>query len=110
MKTTNLINVADIANNETGKTYREENNSLKHYIPIGSLVEIDWDDDSELGAKKHGLRLWVVSHDRDCDGTPLYSLSFDKDWSLNKYGKDFEFFMPLAKDNGYNEESLRVIK
>lgn len=62
-----FINVADITNPETGKTYREENNEMNHSYEINSLVEL-----KESG----GVRLFVVKHTRDCDGTPLYSLSF----------------------------------
>jgi hypothetical protein len=70
-----LINIADLTNPETGKTYREENEALSHNIPLGTLVEVVSEEPDQ-----NGLRLFVVSHDRDCDGTPLYSLSFLKDW------------------------------
>ena len=43
---------------------------------MGSLVEVKyqkWHGDGAC-ALVHA-RLWVHSHDRDCDGTPLYSLS-----------------------------------
>jgi hypothetical protein len=79
LKNMELINIADLKNPETGKTYREENNAKNHNIPLGTLVEVDFDD-SYLESPKKGLRLFVVGHDRDCDGTPLYSLSFDKSW------------------------------
>jgi hypothetical protein len=58
-----------------GKTIRENNLEQKHEIAIGSLVEIiyeNYDDENPV----NGLRLFVVNHSRDCDGTPLYDLSF----------------------------------
>lgn len=59
-----------------GKTIKENNLERQHAIPIGALVEIKFDDWFGDGAcwKVHA-RLWVVGHERDCDGTPLYSLS-----------------------------------
>jgi hypothetical protein len=69
------INVADIVE-ENGKTIRQNNQEKTHDIPIGTLVEVKYDKWHSKGAcvKTHA-RLWVWSHDRDCDGTPLYSLS-----------------------------------
>ena len=69
-----------------GKTIRENNMEKGHNIPLQSLVET-----------AEGLRLYVVMHGRDCDGTPLYWLSFQKDWSEHQYG-------PVSED------SLRIIK
>lgn len=103
-----LINIADLKNPETGKTYREENNSKSHNIPLGTLVEVDFDD-SYLESPKKGLRLFVVGHDRDCDGTPLYSLSFDKNWKPDMFGEQFKTFARWAIDTGYSEDSLKVV-
>lgn len=70
-----LVNFADIIE-ENGKTIRENNLEKTHDIPIGTLVEVKFDEWHGNGAcEKTHARLWVVSHDRDCDGTPLYSLS-----------------------------------
>lgn len=68
-----FINIADLVNEETGKTYREENAEKIHNIPIGALVEV-----RQMG-NSDGARLFVVSHERDCDMTPLYSLAIDPD-------------------------------
>lgn len=69
------INVADIVE-ENDKTVRENNLEKRHNIPIGSLVEVKYDCWHGDGCcEKIHARLWVYSHDRDCDGTPLYSLS-----------------------------------
>lgn len=81
---TSFILVSDIVE-ENGKTVKENNLSVQHDIPIGSLVEITYDSQyEEPDEKVCGLRLFVVNHSRDCDGTPLYDLSFDlkayKEW------------------------------
>lgn len=58
---------------KNGKTMRENNLEKSHDIPLYSLVEIVTDDEN------NGLRLFVVKHSRDCDGEPLYDLSFEKE-------------------------------
>lgn len=103
-----LINISDLKNEKTGKTFREENEAKTHNIPIGTLVEVE-NDDSFTERPLNGLRLFVVAHDRDCDGTPLYSLSFDKNWTQDSYGEHFRFAAILRVDSGYSEESLKVI-
>lgn len=70
-----LINVADIVE-ENGKTARENNLEKAHSIPIGTIVEVKYDKWHGDGVcEKVHARLYVVDHGRDCDGTPLYSLS-----------------------------------
>lgn len=63
-----LFNIADLRDPDDpqGRSYREVNAAKVHRYPIGALVEFN-----------HGPRLWVVHHGRDCDQTPLYSLSFN---------------------------------
>lgn len=90
-----LVNIADIRESN-GKTVRENNYARLHAIPIGALVEIDCDDDDYLQA--HGVRLFVILHTRDCDGSPLYSLG------MRKNETD-----PREMDHGWGEESLSVI-
>lgn len=99
-------NIADIVNSKTGKTWRQENMEKVHNIPLGALVEVEADLD------QNGLRLWVVSHDRDCDETPLYSLSFSKDWSEDMFGSSsrMKFAARAMTDSGHPEESLKIIK
>lgn len=98
-----FANIADLPNPETGKTYRQENLERQHQIPVGSLVEVKFRQWFGNGAcwKVHA-RLWVVQHTRDCDGTPLYSLSkwLDPDFALEV--KDVH--------SGISEESLTVIE
>lgn len=64
-----IQNIADLVD-ANGKTIRENNNAVEHAIPLGALVEINAPDQAD-----NGLRLFVHSHIRDCDGTPLYILT-----------------------------------
>lgn len=59
---------------ENGKTVKENNMEKQHNILIGSLVEVLGPDEAK------GLRLFVMRHSRDCDGTPLYALTGDSDY------------------------------
>lgn len=88
------INVADIVE-KNGKTIRQNNFAKPHTIPIGALVEADGSPDEY---DWNGIRLFVVAHQRDCDGTPLYGLG--KKGESNKYMMIF---------NGFSDECLRVI-
>lgn len=56
---------------EDGLTDKQRNTAKEHTIPLYTLVEIGGDTTS------NGLRLYVQGHSRDCDGTPLYDLTFD---------------------------------
>ena len=96
-----FVDINSLPNPKTGKSYREENLEKQHNIPLGSLVEID---DPE-----NPLRLYVVEHVRDFDGTPLYSLSFDKDWNSEMYGKEFRKLARFRVDQGYPEEALKML-
>lgn len=59
-----------------GKTIRENNMEIVHSYAVGDLVEVKYDKWHEDGAcEVVHARLWIVSCIRDCDGTPLYSLS-----------------------------------
>jgi len=53
---------------KNGKTIRENNLEKQHKMKIGDLVEITFDE-------YRGVRLWICELSRDCDGTPLYSLT-----------------------------------
>lgn len=91
-----LIYISDSKdpNDRDGRTYREINNSTTHTIPIGSLVELE-----------DRVRLWVAYHSRDCNGTPLYYLSIDKDDTI----KHRVNFINSSWDGGYSKDSLKVI-
>lgn len=106
-----------------GKTIKDNNLEKVHDIPIGSLVEVIFDKWYGWGAcEKSHARLWVVSHDRDFDGTPLYSLSQNRhalfeDGSLKYRGEDGcwvgkSMILNIANDirSGFGQESLTVIK
>jgi hypothetical protein len=67
-----MIEIAYDVKNADGVSEKELNLKKTHKIPLGSLVEISCDY-----VEEHGCRLFVVNHSRDCDGTPLYDLSFD---------------------------------
>lgn len=114
----NAIFVGDLIESN-GKTVKQNNMQIKHNIPLGTLVEINCDDLDE-----HGLRLFVTSHDRDCDGTPLYTLSTKKDYQdrlheLEKPPED-DFSAKLqfvlkhelrgSTSGGWGEDSLIVVR
>lgn len=86
-----------------GKTIKENNLEINHNIPVGALVEVKFSDWFGEGAGEivHA-RLWVVSHDRDCDGTPLYSISR---WKHMKFASQVH-----QVRSGFSEESLTPIK
>lgn len=70
-----IISVSDIVE-KNGNTIRENNWERSHDVPLGTLVEVKYSHWLKDGAcLRAEARLWVVSHDRDCDGTPLYSLA-----------------------------------
>lgn len=126
-----IIFVGDIVE-ENGKTMKENNSEIMHKLPLGSLVEIidDCDDDeADESDRTKGIRLFVVDHCRDCDGTPLYGLSFslsakrelDKvlaDIDNKKYESEIEWrLLSLLKWraqgsilSGYSEDSLELVK
>lgn len=84
----------NIVDNTTGKTWREINLEKTHNIPLGTLVEINCEYHH-----KHGLRLFVAKHSRDCDGTPLFGLSFeDLTYKRN--------MIDLKKSVGYSEYQI----
>jgi len=114
---------------DNGKTIKENNMKIKHNIPIGSLVEIKYDEVGGDGScQKVHARLWVVEHTRDCDGTPMYNLCFNpihrmdnsdqfilfkngdedgRDWILKN---DISVSMINNVKGGYIEKYLTVIE
>jgi hypothetical protein len=66
----NLVNVADIVNPKTGKTFRQENKEKTHKYNVGDRVFF-----IDNCSRDPGLRTMVVKElTRDCDQTPLYNL------------------------------------
>ena len=87
----NVINIADLTDPEDkqGRTYREVNNAKVHFYAIDTLVQLEC-----------GARLHVEKHTRDCDGTPLYTLSDRTDaGSFNDY----------ALYHGYHGDALKGV-
>jgi hypothetical protein len=85
---------------KNGKTIKENNLLLKHKIKIGTLVEVINLENYE------GVRLYVVAHTRDCDGTPLYSLCADK----TNIKQERDMFGNYGWDNGYSENNLKKLE
>ena len=81
-------------NDPQGRTYKRVNTERQHAIPIGALVE----------HKPSGIRLFVIGYARDCDGTPLYSLS------PKHPNEEGEYYRAVKRLHGYAEENLLVIK
>lgn len=119
-----ILLVSDIVE-KNGKTIKENNLVKEHVIKLGSLVEITYE-----GNEQQGVRLFVVNHSRDCDGTPLYDLSINKDYQeeleaserkaeANKNSSDpIDRYLNVynqGKFSGsilrhYGEESLKLIR
>lgn len=107
-----IVMVSDIVE-ANGKTIRQNNLEREHDISIGSLVEItcdpEWEDPEN---PRNGLRLFVVNHSRDCDGTPLYDMSFELgvyqvwlDTQQKIKNRDFENSMDEALTKWVHHES-----
>ena len=82
-----------------GKTIRQNNMAKEHNIPLGTLVEVKFHQWLGHGAcQKIHARLFVVGHNRDCDGTPLYSIGR---WTS---------FPKIDSHSGFTEDRLSVIE
>ena len=103
---------------DNGKTIKEENLEKGHNIPIGTLVETKYSTWHGAGAcEKVHVRLWVVAHERDCDGTPLYTLCKNRNPSegiVHMDGYILKDYMSVAIINdfvtGIREERLKTIE
>lgn len=84
----NYLNIGDIME-PNGKSIRENRSALEHKYPIGTLVELRFEDWHDGGSCSIGIsRMWVVGQNRDCDGSPLYSLSFQQPSCVSGEKKD----------------------
>lgn len=81
--------------NPLGKTWYEMNMEIQHEFQVGQLVE-------EINT---GVRMFVAKQTRDCDGTPLYTLTPDKD----DYEQDTSGFANRNWHSGYNGDNLRLV-
>lgn len=95
-----VIVAHDLPSDLPGKTWKEKNLEIQHNIPIGALVEIS------AGFDYDGVRLIVCNHTRDCDGTPLYSLT----WDMDNYERFKELRWATTCTGGYSEQNLVIIK
>ena len=120
-------NIADLVDpdDSQGRTYRQINNAIPNNIPVGTLVEVKYEEWHGDGACEivHA-RLWVVVAGRDCDGTPLYWLSPSPrhkwdDISItfsDKEGISFRTKLDISQNmfykvkGGFREEDLKVIE
>lgn len=121
-----ILNIKNIVE-DNGKTVEHNNIKKNHNIPIGALVEVKYNQWLGDGCcvKVHA-RLWVVGHGRDCDGTPLYTLS---PFKVNIFPKgriifdsqsvlmgEVELNSDICKsilnkyESGFKEEDLTVIE
>lgn len=116
-----LINFSDLVESN-GNTVRQNNLMLDHNIPIGTMVEIIFEEDQQ-----HGMRVFIAEHSRDCDGTPTYGLTMDPSVSdkiseltthMNNHphgSSDHQAYDQLIKiyqmkiDGCWGEDSLKVI-
>lgn len=57
-----------------GKTIYENNMDIKHKIPIGTKVYWENETYTTAGPKIEKGIYTIFSHDRDCDGTPMYAI------------------------------------
>jgi len=91
-----IVNVADLPDpgDSEGRTYRELNNAKVHKFAPEDLVQLD-----------NGCRLFVVEQTRDCDGTPLYTLSPDTPDVLDDPGGEY-----ITLCRGYNEDYLTLVQ
>ena len=83
---------------KNGKTIRENNLAINHKIPLGTLVEVKFDNWHSGGScTKIHARWYVNRHTRDCDGSPLYSVG--------------PYNFPTDKDyHGFGEDSLKIVE
>ena len=120
--TVEIIRVHDIVE-DNSKTIRENNLDKAHNIPLGTLVETTVEDDRGVSRSRTRALLFVVGHNRDCDGTPLYSLSmthpdFMEDVRVTHqhgtmrmpYNAEISRSIYYRIHSGYPEDSLRVIE
>ncbi len=118
-KKPNYFNMSSIIE-DNGNSIIVNNLNKCHSLKLGSLVEVSF-----TKSDFNGLRLFVVEHTRDCDGSPNYSLSFDKNIINKLTNLDTEDITDLmlkysnalskerllgAISRGYAEDSLKLIE
>jgi len=71
MTTPQIIPFSSIVESN-GKTIRENNMRIQHSLLVGQRVSAHIDDYEQT------VSMYVIEVNRDCDGTPLYSLTISK--------------------------------
>ena len=110
-----VIQFKDIVE-KNGRTVYENNMNKKHKFPIGSKVYLELETLTTAGPKFEKGIYTVFSHDRDCDGTPIYALISE---SINVI-KGWKDFIPNIEEivkriggfgyiNGISENTLMEI-
>lgn len=80
-------NFDDVTRN--GITLKKSNIETKHQIPLGALVEIQYENlYTSSNRNLKGVRLFVAGHTRDDHNTPTYALSHNR--SAYQEKKDIE--------------------
>lgn len=102
----NFVILSDCVDPEDpqGRTYKQVNAAKQHTIPVGALVELI--ADPKYPSKWDGVRAFVVHLGRDCDQTPLYYLSMDREDTVPK---DPRFRNP-SWQGGWQANALQVIR
>lgn len=93
------------------RLYRHDH--MKHNIPIGTIVSVDVKIDEEDAKRGTSIKLTgtcnliVISHNRDCDGTPLYSVSDIPVRYPSEAGEHMKYaYFSKFHKHGYPESSL----
>jgi hypothetical protein len=102
-----IVNINNLKIGSNRETWKELNLQKNHKVPIGTLVEVKWDNWEGNGMySKYHVRLRVSKHTRDCDGEPLYSISKYTPHVLNQIKSNLR---DLFQYNGFNENQLKII-
>lgn len=120
-----IIMFGDIVE-ENDRTIRENRQAIKHAIPLGAMVEVVYDEYLGDGCGRAVWeRMYVIAHNRDCDGSPLYGLGrVPPDQWLEHYHTTVEEWQQLGtfdakkllinamvqSSHGYGEDSLTVVE
>ena len=88
-ETIEMVNIADLIESN-GKTIKENNLSIKHLYDVGELVQLS-----------NGVRAFVYQQTRDCDGTPLYTLTLD-----DHYNDPSGFGLGLSR--GHSQSDITI--
>jgi hypothetical protein len=102
-----MVNAVLVPNivEKNGKTVRMNNLELNHKICVGTLVEVNLDNN-----ESNKTRQFIASHTRDCDGTPLYALTTKRDRCDDKVEDPNDPHLRFERDDGWSDDCLIVIE